>query len=117
MQTVSLPLEKLRGAPWNANRMDPRMRNRLKESIRRYGLVENLVVRLLPGDTYEVIGGNWRLKVLSEMDFRTIFHLWKSCLRIIILSEIGIAVEYQRKVNCPNLDWIPSHLCDNRRFF
>ena len=68
MQMINLPLAKLRTAPWNANRMDPRMVQRLRESIRRYGLVENLVVRPIEEDVYEVIGGNWRLKVLSEMN-------------------------------------------------
>ena len=55
----------LREAPWNSNVMDDDMRDRLRESISRFGLVENLVVRGLE-DGYEVLGGNQRLQVLRE---------------------------------------------------
>ena len=47
MKTVELPVKYLREAPWNANRMNEEMLAHLKESIRRYGLVTNLVVRKL----------------------------------------------------------------------
>ncbi len=72
MTTIDIPLKKLKPAPWNSNVMDDKMISRLKESIRRYGLLENLVVRPLPNGDYEVIGGNWRLKVLSELEIETI---------------------------------------------
>ena len=45
MQVTDLPLGQLKEAPWNPNRMDSAMRDRLGESVRRYGLAENLVVR------------------------------------------------------------------------
>jgi len=69
MQTINLPLESLREAHWNTNRMNEVMVSRLRESILRYGLVENLVTRALGEHTYEVIGGNWRLKVLRDLGF------------------------------------------------
>jgi len=40
---------------------------RLRESVRRYGLVENLVVRRVCDDRYEVLSGNQRLGLLKEM--------------------------------------------------
>ena len=43
------------------------MMERLKESIRRYGVVENLVVRPFGNSTYEVLSGNHRLHVLGNM--------------------------------------------------
>ena len=46
METVDLSLEQLQAAPWYPNRMDQYMQCRAEESVRRYGLVENLVVRL-----------------------------------------------------------------------
>ena len=46
MKTVEVSIES-REAPWNANRMNEEMLARLKESIWRYGLVTNLVVRKL----------------------------------------------------------------------
>ncbi len=68
MIIIDLPVAKLREAPWNANCMDEAMLARLKESIRRYGLVENLVVRKVTDDTFEVISGNQRLNILHQTD-------------------------------------------------
>ena len=69
MQVTDLPLGQLKEAPWNPNRMDEVMRHRLRESIRRFGLVENLVVRPDGAGAYEVLGGNQRLQVLRELGF------------------------------------------------
>jgi len=66
MNTVTLPLAELSEAPWNANTMDEKMFDRLQESVRRYGLVENLVVRRT-GQGYEVLSGNQRLRVLRAL--------------------------------------------------
>jgi ParB family chromosome partitioning protein len=71
MQVTDLLLGQLKEAPWNPNRMDEVMRHRLRESIQRYGLVENLVVRPACDGAYEVLGGNQRLQVLQELGHRT----------------------------------------------
>lgn len=47
------------------------MMARLRESLRRFGLVENLVVRPV-GSEYEVLSGNHRLMVLREMGITTV---------------------------------------------
>ena len=67
MKIIELPIKTLKEAHWNANRMSYQMLAHLKESISRYGLVENLVIRKLSDDSYEVLSGNQRLKLLSEM--------------------------------------------------
>ena len=67
MQTVEMPLRKLTEAAWNPNVMDVNMLERLRASIRRYGLVENLVVRPMGADSYEVLSGNHRLKLMQEL--------------------------------------------------
>ena len=66
MQIVEIPLSKLIEAPWNPNRLDPGMLARLKESISRFSLVQNLVVRPLGDGSYEVLSGNQRLQVLRD---------------------------------------------------
>jgi ParB family transcriptional regulator, chromosome partitioning protein len=71
LEIVNLPLDKLNPASWNSNQMDQVTLKKLKESIRRYGIVENLVVRKLPDETFEVLSGNQRLKLLVEMGFST----------------------------------------------
>ena len=45
MDVVDLPVVRLREVPWNPNVTDDRMLARLRESITRFGLIENLVVR------------------------------------------------------------------------
>ena len=72
MKIIELPIKSLREAPWNANRMNKQMLAHLKESINCYGLVENLVVRRLPDDSYEVISGNQRLKLLAELGYSSV---------------------------------------------
>jgi ParB family chromosome partitioning protein len=71
MKIVEIPVEQLKEDPFNANSMEPDMMNRLKESIRRYGLVQNLVVRPIGKDIYEVLSGNQRLKVIKDMGFKS----------------------------------------------
>lgn len=71
-EIIDIPIKQLKPAPWNTNVMNDRMRRRLKESINRYGYLGNLVVRPLSDGDYEVVGGNWRLKVLLEMEVETI---------------------------------------------
>jgi ParB family transcriptional regulator, chromosome partitioning protein len=78
MKTVELRIENILAAPWNANNMDDRTIQRLKESISRYGLLQPLVVRPLDKSQYEVLSGNQRLKVLKEN------HL--SCVPCIIVN-------------------------------
>jgi ParB family chromosome partitioning protein len=67
MELVDIALDNLRPAPWNPNSMTPDMLARLKKSLERYGVVENLVVRPLASGDYEVLSGNQRLRVLLEL--------------------------------------------------
>ena len=69
MEVIELPIEHLREASWNPNVMDEAMLGRLMESVRRFGMVQNLVVRELLDGTYEVLSGNHRLRVLRRMGF------------------------------------------------
>jgi len=62
-----LSIEELHEAPWNSNEMDEGMLSKLKASLSRYGLVENLVVRPVGKGQYEVVSGNQRLKLLRQM--------------------------------------------------
>ena len=71
MEIIELPLESLKEAPWNANQTDDAMLQRLRSSISKYGLVQNLVVRRI-GDKYEVLSGNQRLKLLREFNVKIV---------------------------------------------
>ena len=54
MEIVELPIEVLREATWNVNQVDEAMMQRLRVSIGKYGLVQNMVVRQVGGG-YEVL--------------------------------------------------------------
>ncbi len=72
MNIVDLPISKLIEAWWNPNYMDPAMLARLKNSITRFDLVDNLVVRKLEEDAYEVLSGNQRLRVLRKLAYSVV---------------------------------------------
>ena len=67
MRVVELAVAQLVAAEWNPNQMDGPMLARLRESISRFGVVENLVVRPTGEGLYEVLSGNQRLQVLREL--------------------------------------------------
>lgn len=66
MQVINLSLNSLREAPWNPNKADEATMARLRRSVKRFGLVGNLVVRPLGDGDYEVLSGNQRLQILRE---------------------------------------------------
>lgn len=70
MELLDLPLSSLCEAPWNPNIMGPDILPKLRESVTRYGVVENLVVRPL-NEGYEVLSGNQRLKVYRKLGLET----------------------------------------------
>jgi ParB family transcriptional regulator, chromosome partitioning protein len=71
VQIVELSIEVLREATWNVNQVDEAMMQRLRVSIGKYGLVQNLVVRQVAGG-YEVLSGNHRLKLLRELNVKNV---------------------------------------------
>jgi ParB family chromosome partitioning protein len=64
-------MDKLREAPWNANVMDRRTSDRLRESVSRYGLLQPLVIRPVAESAYETLSGNQRLRIMREMGFES----------------------------------------------
>lgn len=67
MRIVEVDLSKLKPAPWNPNHMEADKLSRLKKSLQSYGLVQNLVVRPIGNNHYEVLSGNQRLSILKEL--------------------------------------------------
>ena len=69
MQVIDIPVSELREAPWNPNVMDPGMTKHLRESISQFGLVENLVVRPMKDGTNQVLSGNQRFQIISQLGY------------------------------------------------
>jgi len=65
LEVVQIPVGKLRPNPWNPNRMSEEMLHKLREYLRREGLVEPIVVRPRE-DGYEILGGYHRWKICQE---------------------------------------------------
>ena len=68
MQVVDVPIGSIRSADWNPNLMSDVMADKLRGSIRRFGLVVPLVVRELDLGRYETIGGAQRLGIAQELE-------------------------------------------------
>jgi ParB family chromosome partitioning protein len=71
MDLVQLALERIVTPSWNPNQMDPAMRERLRNSVIRFGLLVPLVVRLLINGRFETVGGAHRFLVLRELGYQT----------------------------------------------
>ncbi|MDP3939891.1 MAG: ParB/RepB/Spo0J family partition protein [Deltaproteobacteria bacterium] len=65
LEILQIPIEKLEPNPWNPNRLSEELQHKLREYLRREGLVEPLVVRP-KGDNYEILGGYHRWKICRE---------------------------------------------------
>ena len=94
MEVIELSLELLKEATWNVNQIDEPMMQRLRSSVQKYGLVQNLVVRQV-GDRYEVLSGNQRLKLLHELQVRTV-----PC----VVVKVG---RWSCPTSCPSLEPYP----------
>jgi ParB family chromosome partitioning protein len=71
LRITDIPIGKLSPNPWNPNRMSPEMRHKLKEYIKREGLVEPIVVRP-KGEAYEILGGFHRWSIAGELGYESV---------------------------------------------
>lgn len=76
LEVVHLPVGELRPNPWNPNRMSEEMRHKLREYLRKEGLVQPIIVRRLP-DHYQILGG---------------FHRWTICKDELGYTEVPCVV-------------------------
>ena len=67
-----IPVNVLQPAEYNPRRWTKEATNQLKESIRRFGLVDPFVVNSAPNRENIVIGGHFRLKVAKELGFNKV---------------------------------------------
>jgi len=67
---INISLNKLVKASWNYKLDDSDILNKLKNNIKNNGQVQNLIVREIDNNTYEVVNGNHRLQALSELNVK-----------------------------------------------
>ena len=68
LEVTHLPVAALRPNPWNPNRVDPETMHKLREYIRKEGLVQPLVVRKML-DYFQILGGFHRWKICHELGY------------------------------------------------
>lgn len=73
---VAIPKSKLHSNPWNPNHMKDRQQEAVKESIKLYGQVMELLVRPHPTITgdYQIIDGEHRFNVLPGTVYCNVIH-------------------------------------------
>jgi|SRR5215471_5358048 len=67
-----IPLAKISKADWNYKKEDAALTKKLVANIKRNGQVENVLVRQLKGDRFEMVNGNHRHDALTELGERNV---------------------------------------------
>lgn len=62
-----LPIDALRKAPWNYKTDDPKLAEKLRANMERNGQLENIVVRQMDDESYEVVNGNHRYDAMVAL--------------------------------------------------
>lgn len=66
---TEVPISELRPAPYNPRRWSESAKEKLKQSIRKFGAVDPLIVNDAPRRYGVVIGGHFRLECMKELGF------------------------------------------------
>lgn len=72
LNVVYVPLSELRPAEYNPRKWDATAEAQLSESIKRYGIVDPLLVNSAPKRKGVVIGGHFRLSVIKKLGFKEV---------------------------------------------
>jgi ParB/RepB/Spo0J family partition protein len=72
IQTVEIPINELIPADYNPRKHDDVATEQLKQSIRRFGLVDPVIANSASNRKNIIIGGHFRWEVAKELGFETI---------------------------------------------
>lgn len=88
---VELQVQSLVKANWNYKTDSEEVKEKLRENIKRNGLIENLIVRELDTGFFEVVNGNHRFDVIKELGSESVM-----CFNLGVVSQaqaMRIAIE------------------------
>jgi len=63
----NIKINQLIKADWNYKEENKRLSQKLKNNIKKNGIIENIIVRQISKNKYEVVNGNHRLDILREL--------------------------------------------------
>lgn len=69
MEIVSIPIDKLKPAEYNPRQMTEKQAEDLRESIKRFGIVDPIIVNSYKGRKNRIIGGHQRYYLALEMGY------------------------------------------------
>lgn len=72
LQVTYLPIGELKPAEYNPRKWDKEASEQLKESLRRFGLVDPFIVNSAPERINVIIGGHFRWQMAKELGFETV---------------------------------------------
>lgn len=72
IQTVEVPINDLIPADYNPRKHDETATEQLKQSIKRFGLVDPIIINSAPSRKNIIIGGHFRWEVTKELGFETV---------------------------------------------
>jgi len=72
VQTIEIPINELIPADYNPRKHDEIATEQLKQSIKRFGLVDPIIVNSAPNRKNIIIGGHFRWEVAKELEYETI---------------------------------------------
>ena len=72
LQIVQVPVSTLKAPAYNPRRWNESQAETLKESIRRFGLIDPLIANSAPGRENILVGGHFRLKVAKDLGLKEV---------------------------------------------
>ena len=72
LQIVQVPVSTLKASAYNPRRWNESQAETLKESIRRFGLIDPLIANSAPGRENILVGGHFRLKVAKDLGLKEV---------------------------------------------
>jgi len=101
IQTVEVSINDLTTPEYNPRKHDDLAKEQLKESIRRFGIVDPVVANSTPARKNIVIGGNFRLEVIKELGYITVPVVYVDIPNLDLEKELNIRLNK----NVGSFDW------------
>lgn len=104
LRILHVPIDLLNPAPYNPRTWSDKQRFDLKQSIKRFGLVDPIIVNGAKSRRNVVIGGHFRLAMAKELNFTTVPVVY------LTINDIRKEKELNLRLNHNQGEWDPELL-------